>query len=137
MSDVNLNSPDLQLVHSSERAPARASSSPRAEGKSPSAQAPVTALTETQEPTRVERLEQNRESQREELNNAVSRLNDFVQTVQRDLQFDVDDATGKSVVRVMDQQTNEVIRQIPDELVLRLAENLQQKEPLTLLNIKV
>lgn len=137
MSDVNLNSPDLQLVHSSERAPARASSSPRAEGISPSAQAPVTNQSDSQQPTRAERLQQNSEDQREQLDSAVFRLNDFVQTVQRDLHFDVDDNTGKSVVRVVDQQTNEVIRQIPDELALKLADNLQQEEPLTLLNIKV
>ena len=74
---------------------------------------------------------------REELNQAVSRLNDFVQSVQRDLQFDVNDQTGQTVVRVVDQQTDEVVRQIPDDLALKLAENLQQEEPLSLLNIKV
>jgi flagellar protein FlaG len=40
-------------------------------------------------------------------------------------------------VRVVDQQTQKVIRQIPDELALQLAEKLQQDEPLTLFNIKV
>jgi flagellar protein FlaG len=71
------------------------------------------------------------------LNEAVSQLNDFVQTVQRDLQFEVDNERGETIVRVVDQQTQEVIRQIPNEVALRLAENLQQDEPLTLFNIEV
>ena len=67
----------------------------------------------------------------------MSQLNDFVQSVQRDLQFEVDNERGATIVRVVDQQTQEVIRQIPDEVALRLAEKLQQDEPLTLLNIEV
>jgi flagellar protein FlaG len=53
------------------------------------------------------------------------------------LQFEVDDNLGGTIVRVVDQSTREVIRQIPNEVAVRLAENLQQDEPLTLFNIKV
>ena len=67
----------------------------------------------------------------------MSQLNNYVQNVQRDLQFEVNNELGQTVVRVVDQQTQEVIRQIPDEVAMRLAENLQQDEPLTLFNIKV
>ena len=49
----------------------------------------------------------------------------------------MDNELGTTVVRVVDQETQEVIRQIPDEVALRLAENLLQDEPLTLFNIKV
>jgi flagellar protein FlaG len=76
-------------------------------------------------------------AERGELENAVSQLNDYAQNVQRDLQFEVDSERGEIIVRVVDQQTQKVIRQIPDELALRLAENLQQDEPLTLLDVKV
>ena len=67
----------------------------------------------------------------------MSQLNDFVQNVQRDLQFEVDNELGQTIVKVVDQSTQEVIRQIPDEVAMRLAEKLQQDEPLTLFNIKV
>ncbi|WP_203141795.1 flagellar protein FlaG [Marinobacter mangrovi] len=141
MTDVNLNSPDLKLVRSSEQAPARASASPQAEGSKPSARAKdtsnVVSLDQSQQPTKVQRMEKQEEAQRESLDQAVSRLNDFVQTVQRDLQFEVDNDSGKTIVRVVDQQTEKVIRQIPDDVALRLAENLQQDEPLTLFNIEV
>ncbi|MFE8072034.1 flagellar protein FlaG [Marinobacteraceae bacterium S3BR75-40.1] len=78
------------------------------------------------------------EEQREALQDAVTQLNDYVQSVQRDLQFEIDDDTGETVVRVLDKETQEVVRQIPDEVAMRLAQNLQQQEePISLLNIKV
>jgi flagellar protein FlaG len=87
--------------------------------------------------SKAEKLQARNEATREQLDEAVSQLNDFVQNVQRDLQFEVDNDLGQTIVKVVDQSTKEVIRQIPDELALRLAENLQQDEPLTLFNIKV
>lgn len=150
MNDVNLNSPDLKLVRSSEQAPVRAMSSSQAEGRNASAQvapssvgradraqSPSQAPNQAEQPSKAERLEKRNEAQREQLDDAVSQLNDFVQTVQRDLQFEVDNDLGRMIVKVVDQSTQEVIRQIPDEVALRLAENLQQDEPLTLFNIKV
>ncbi|GBO83138.1 flagellar protein FlaG [Marinobacter salsuginis] len=144
MNDVNLNSPDLKLVRTSEQAPARAISSSQAEGRNASDLAGSSAAaTQAQNPqatsavSKAEKLEARSEAQREELDDAVSQLNDFVQNVQRDLQFEVDSDLGQTIVKVVDQSTKEVIRQIPDELALRLAENLQQDEPLTLFNIKV
>ncbi|MDI9245016.1 flagellar protein FlaG [Marinobacter sp. CHS3-4] len=144
MNDVNLNSAELKLVRSSEKAPARAISSAQAEGRNASAQSAASGQSKAasspqsaQQPSKAERLENRNEAQREQLDEAVSQLNDFVQNVQRDLQFEVNDDLGETIVRVVDQSTREVIRQIPNEVAVRLAENLQQDEPLTLFNIKV
>jgi flagellar protein FlaG len=144
MNDVNLNSPDLKLVRSSEQSPARAISSSQAEGRNASDLAVSSAAASraqnsqgASEVSKAEKLQVRNEAQREELDEAVSQLNDFVQNVQRDLQFEVDNDLGQTIVKVVDQQTQKVIRQIPDEVALRLAENLQQDEPLTLFNIKV
>lgn len=57
---------------------------------------------------------------RETLDAAVSRLSDFVQSVQRSLNFSVDDATGRTVVTVVDAKTDRVIRQIPSDELLNL-----------------
>lgn len=144
MNDVNLNSPDLKLVRTSEQAPARAMSSSQAVGRnasdlagSSSAVNQAPSAERAPEASKAEKLQARSEVQREELDEAVSQLNDFVQNVQRDLQFEVDNELGQTIVRVVDQSTQEVIRQIPDEVALRLAENLQQEEPLTLFSIKV
>ena len=56
---------------------------------------------------------------------AVARLNDYVQSLQRDIVFSVDHDSGRSVVRVVERGTQEVIRQIPSEVALRLARDLQ------------
>jgi len=144
MNDVNLNSPDLKLVRTSDQAPARAISSSQAEGRNASDLAGSSAAVSqvenpqiTSEVSKAEKLQARNEATRDQLDDAVSQLNDFVQNVQRDLQFEVDNDLGQTIVKVVDQSTKEVIRQIPDELALRLAENLQQDEPLTLFNIKV
>ena len=142
MNDVNLNVPDLKLVRSSSQAPARANASPQNEGDQASAQkvASGTAAPRLNQlgpaPAMQEAPGKNVQEGRQ-LGEAVSQLNDYVQSVSRDLQFEVDNDLGQTVVKVVDQETQEVIRQIPDEVALRLAEKLQQDEPLTLFNIKV
>ncbi|MEC9040556.1 MAG: flagellar protein FlaG [Pseudomonadota bacterium] len=144
MNDVNLNNPNLKLVDTSDRAQVKALSSSQAEGRNaPDLAASGAGAQRVQNPnvaneaSKAERLQERNEAQREDLDQAVSQLNDFVQNVQRDLQFEVDNDMGQTIVKVVDQQTQEVIRQIPDEVALRLAEKLQQDEPLTLFNIKV
>ena len=65
-------------------------------------------------------------AQREQrVQNAVSQLNDYVQSLQRDLRFSIDETSGRAVVSVIDRSSDEVIRQIPDETALRLARNLK------------
>lgn len=144
MNDVNLNNPGLKLVRTSEQAPvARAMSSSVAEGDSASDLAASVAGNRQADNTHAREASETTKAQtavkepQEELGEAVSQLNDYVQNVQRDLQFEVDSDLGQTVVKVVDQETQEVIRQIPDEVALRLAEKLQQDEPLTLFNIKV
>ena len=146
MNDVNLNSPALKLVSASEQSPARAMPSSQAAGSnafdlapaSPSQAAESVPISEeVSNRSGAEEFKRRDEGRAEELSEAVSQLNDYVQNVQRDLQFEVNNELGQTVVRVIDQQTQEVIRQIPDEVALRLAEKLQQDEPLTLFNIKI
>ena len=69
------------------------------------------------------------EATKEELQSAVSKINDYVQNIQRSLQFTVDEESGKDVVTVLDTETEEIIRQYPSEEVLAFARQLaQQKE---------
>lgn len=60
----------------------------------------------------------------DDLKQAVSKLNDYVQNIQRDLQFSIDKESGAMVVKVIDANSKTVIRQIPSEETLRLARNL-------------
>jgi flagellar protein FlaG len=51
---------------------------------------------------------------------AVVKLNDFMQQENRALLFSVDDASGRTVIKVTDTETQEVIRQIPPEQALAI-----------------
>ncbi len=65
-----------------------------------------------------------------ELDQAVKQINDFVQDIQRNIEFSVDDDTGRTVIKVYDSSSEELIRQIPNEEVLELAKNLKNNNGL-------
>jgi len=52
---------------------------------------------------------------------AVQQIQSYLNDSQRQLQFQVDADSGRTIVRVVNPETNEVIRQIPGEEVLKLA----------------
>lgn len=60
-----------------------------------------------------------------DLQEAVKGLQDYVQSLQRNLEFSVDESTGTTVVKVIARDSGEVIRQIPSETALELAKSLQ------------
>lgn len=64
---------------------------------------------------------------KEELQQAVTQLNDKIQQVQRDLLFSVDDSSGRTVVRVVNTETEEVVRQMPTEEALRISRNIKDQ----------
>jgi flagellar protein FlaG len=66
------------------------------------------------------------ETSRETLEAAVSDMQNFVQSVQRDINFNVDDSSGRVVINVTEAASGDVIRQIPSEEALRLSENLSE-----------
>lgn len=64
--------------------------------------------------------------QREALEKAVTDIREFVQASQRNLDFSIDDSTGRVVVKVIATDSGEVIRQIPSETALKLAQDLSK-----------
>ena len=63
----------------------------------------------------------------ERVDQAVAKLNDYVQSIQRDLSFSVDRESGRAIVRVIDRATQKTIRQIPNDVALRLTRNLSDQ----------
>ena len=57
---------------------------------------------------------------------AAKEIQSFVQSMGRNLNFSIDQTTGYHVVRVMNPETNEVVRQLPSEELLRIAQNMAQ-----------
>lgn len=63
---------------------------------------------------------------REDVEAAVATIQDFVQSVRRSLNFSLEEGSGRVVVKVTDAGSGDVIRQIPSEEALQLAENLSE-----------
>ncbi len=71
-------------------------------------------------------LQINPAQERENLKQAVSMLNHQAQQTNRGLGFRMDEVLNAPVVTVTSAQTGEVIRQIPNETVIRVAHNIEK-----------
>ncbi|WP_049721820.1 flagellar protein FlaG [Gilvimarinus polysaccharolyticus] len=128
MIDVNASTKGASIpVTSVTASSATANSETRTDGKSlPS------AISEVSEPA-SQKTPRGKDFQ-SSVQEAVAHMNKFIQASQRDLQFSYDSDTGDTIVRVLDSATQEVIRQIPDEIFLQLARKLNADEPVQLLS---
>ena len=62
-----------------------------------------------------------------DISGVVSAVNDLVHQVSATkITFAVDEATGQTVVRVLDKETGEIIRQLPPEELLILVAKMEQ-----------
>jgi flagellar protein FlaG len=65
------------------------------------------------------------------LNEAIKSINEFVSPVaSNSIQFSIDDDTGRTIVKVIDKETDEVIRQIPNEEVIAISKALDKLQGL-------
>jgi flagellar protein FlaG len=72
------------------------------------------------------------ESVSTQIEKAVSEINEYIQSVQRDIHFSVDDESGLTIIRVHDKTSGDLIRQIPEDVFLNLAQNLKDNQTLHL-----
>ena len=61
-----------------------------------------------------------------QLEELVEDLNGLAQSVQRQLQFNIDDENGKVYVKVVDTETQSVIREIPSEEIRNMQKHLKE-----------
>lgn len=66
------------------------------------------------------------EPSRQQVEAAVASIQDAVQSVRRNVNFSLEDGSGRIVVKVTDATSGDTIRQMPSEEALRLAENLEE-----------
>jgi flagellar protein FlaG len=60
----------------------------------------------------------------EQVNQAVNNINKAMNTMSQNLEFSVDSDSQRTIVKVVDQQTKEVLRQIPSLEALEIAKAL-------------
>jgi flagellar protein FlaG len=99
------------------------------------AAAPAVAKAEPTPTPKIERVELHQpqrvdlgfraEEMRKNLQEAVSRLNEQLQSKGRDLSFSLDERIDRTIITVKNLQTGEVVRQIPTEEVVRMAHSIE------------
>jgi flagellar protein FlaG len=57
---------------------------------------------------------------------AVQRLSELMSETQRNLRFQVDELSGRTVITVLDAETNEIVRQIPPPEFLAVVRHLER-----------
>jgi flagellar protein FlaG len=60
------------------------------------------------------------------LADVVSDLNKLVRELHRELKFSVDEDSGDTVIKVVDKETKEIVRQIPSEELMHLRKRLEE-----------
>ncbi|WP_339485874.1 flagellar protein FlaG [Pseudomonas sp. EL_65y_Pfl2_R95] len=105
----------LSLVNSAAKAPLQAT------GNRLDAAVKVDPVAVTEQ----QLVEQEPESSTQAVEEAASSIQGYMQSIRRDLNFAVDDSSGRVVVQVTDSASGDVIRQMPSEDALKLAESLE------------
>lgn len=103
-----------------------------AERKEPASQANIAAdqaLSATLAKQQAEQAKENEKSEEERaqfLQAVADNLNESQQLSRRNLQFSVNEDADRTVIKVVDSKSGDVIRQIPSEDLVRLAERLRE-----------
>ncbi len=66
----------------------------------------------------------------EQIQQAVDKIQGFTDNVAKNLKFSIDEDTGKTIVKLLDSQTQEVIRQFPSEEAISIARTLDKVQGL-------
>jgi flagellar protein FlaG len=105
--------PDTRLAHGS-RTP-KTLNAPPASGKS-LPRAGTSAPEPKRPPVEIQKID---------ISRAIHTINTFLQENQRGLRFQVDQATGRTVITVINPVSGEVVRQIPPQELLNIAHELR------------
>lgn len=65
---------------------------------------------------------------RKQVEKAVATLNEFTGMVAQDVQFSIDEDSGRILVKVVDSRTQEVLRQLPSKEALAIAQSLDKMQ---------
>ena len=90
----------------------------RADAPAPAAEKPAEPVRQTPAapPVEVRKIE-----------SVTRQIDSFLRSMNRSLQFRLDESTGRMIVSITDAETGEVIRQVPGDEALRIAQNLESR----------
>ena len=82
----------------------------------PAAPAPAQRQTRAAPPVEIPKIE-----------SVTRQIDSYLRSINKSLQFRLDEATGQMVVSICDAETGEVIRQVPGEEALRIAQRIEDQ----------
>lgn len=104
----------------------------------PASESQVVKPVETQTQQALDQIKQTNNSpsetalKKEDIQKHLSKINDFLDTRNSDVKFEMDKDTGMRVVRVVERDTGQVIRQFPTEETIKIAQALDKLQGLLL-----
>src|SRR5690606_13753448 len=109
-----------QIGNSNAKPVPRTDSQPATVAATGNAARPVQSPSPVQTPAAVQQPDP------AQLSQALQSINKALQTSSSNLEFSVDDDTDRTIVKVVDQQTGDVIRQMPSAEALEIAKALDR-----------
>lgn len=119
---------DLNISNSMRQAPSPAAAQASVK-QAAAAPAQAVAAPVVQAPVKV-KLQIDPEQSRKNVQEAIDRLNDAMKKTNQSLNFKMDDVINSPVVTVRNSVTGDVVRQIPNEVVVHVAHNIEKMKGL-------
>lgn len=91
-------------------------------GESGSSKNPAPARQEK----KAEASEKSPVGNRERIERMVEAMDNYVKSIQRDLEIQVNQDTGDIVIKVLSRESGKIIREIPPENLLKLASKMEE-----------
>ena len=91
---------------------------------------PAAPAAADSKPTGKAASKEDAQAELKEVTQAVSDINKAMQFMSRQLEFSVDTDSERTIVKVIDQQTREVIRQMPTKEALEIGKALEKAQGL-------
>lgn len=101
-----------------------AASAPRAEAASASRDVQATDAPAVAALNPGQAVAPTQPASQSQVEDAVKSIRDFVKPINSNVEFSIDRDTGKTVVKIVDGATKEVLRQMPSEEALAIAKTL-------------
>jgi flagellar protein FlaG len=125
MNITPANSAPPLSTTAAQKAPAASVVPPGPVSAEPEQAEPAVAKVKLQAPEKVD-LGFSAKEMRENIQEAIDRLNQQLKANGRDLSFQMDEEINRPVITVRNIETGEVVRQIPSEEIIRMAHTLEE-----------
>jgi flagellar protein FlaG len=125
MNITPANSATPLSTTAAQKAPAASVVTPRLVSAEPEQAESAVAKVKLQAPEKVD-LGFSAKEMRENIQEAIDRLNQQLKANGRDLSFQIDEEINRPIITVRNIETGEVVRQIPSEEIVRMAHSIEE-----------